>query len=81
MRALGCIFRMSHTIKGPCGFLGFSKLKKAARVGENLLSRLRDGELKLTLEMTTVLLKAAGAVREILGSIEATGNEGATTRN
>lgn len=32
-----------HTIKGTCGFLGFSKLESAAHVGENLLSRLRDG--------------------------------------
>jgi len=75
-KALGSIFRMIHTIKGACGFLGFSKLEKVAHVGENLLSRLRDGELKLTPEMTTLLLKTADAMRQMLGSIEAAGNEG-----
>jgi len=76
MKALGSIFRMIHTIKGTCGFLGFGKLEKVAHVGENLLSRLRDGELKLTPDMTTALLKTADAIRQMLGSIEAIGNEG-----
>ena len=76
MKALGSIFRMIHTIKGTCGFLGFSKLEKVAHVGENLLSRLRDGELKLTPEMTTALLQTADAIRQMLTAIEANGNEG-----
>ena len=76
MKALASIFRMIHTIKGACGFLGFGKLEKVAHVGENLLSRLRDGELKLTPEMTTALLRTADAIRQMLASIEATGNEG-----
>jgi len=40
---LGGIFRTIHTIKGTCGFLGFSKLESLTHAGENLLSRLRDG--------------------------------------
>ncbi len=44
---LASIFRTIHTIKGTCGFLCFSKLEAVAHVGENLLSRLRDGELVL----------------------------------
>lgn len=75
-KALGSIFRMIHTIKGTCGFLGFGKLEKVAHVGENLLSRLRDGELRLTPEMTTGLLRTGDAIRKMLASIEATGNEG-----
>lgn len=75
-KALGSIFRMIHTIKGTCGFLGFGKLEEVAHVGENLLSRLRDGELKLTPEMTTALLKAADAIRQMLVAIEANGSEG-----
>ena len=42
---LSSIFRTLHTLKGTCGFLGFSKLEAVAHVGENLLSRLRDGKL------------------------------------
>jgi len=36
--ALAGVFRTIHTIKGTCGFLGFSKLEKVAHVGENLLA-------------------------------------------
>ena len=41
---LASIFRTIHTIKGTCGFLGFSKLEKVAHSGENLLGLLRDGK-------------------------------------
>jgi two-component system chemotaxis sensor kinase CheA len=73
---LASIFRTLHTIKGTCGFLGFTKLESVAHVGENLLSKLRDGELALTPEMTTALLAMVDAIRQMLASVEATGNEG-----
>lgn len=74
---LSSVFRTIHTIKGTCGFFGFGKLEALTHVGENLLSRLRDGELSLTAESTTALLNMVDAVREMLGSIERTGGEGA----
>ena len=73
---LASIFRTIHTIKGTCGFLGFTKLESVAHVGENLLSKLRDGELALNPEMTTVLLAMVDAIRQMLASVEAIGNEG-----
>ncbi len=74
--ALGSVFRTIHTIKGTCGFLGFNKLEKVAHAGENLLTRLRDGQLTLNQELTTALLGMVDAVRQMLGSIEASGAEG-----
>ncbi len=73
---LASIFRTIHTIKGTCGFLGFTKLESVAHVGENLLSKLRDGELALNPEMTTALLAMVDAIRQMLASVEAVGNEG-----
>jgi two-component system chemotaxis sensor kinase CheA len=70
------VFRTIHTIKGTCGFLGFTKLEAVAHVGENLSSKLRDGELVLNPEITTALLCMVDAVRQMLQSIEAIGNEG-----
>jgi two-component system, chemotaxis family, sensor kinase CheA len=70
------IFRTIHTIKGTCGFLGFAKLEALAHAGENLLSALRDGKLSLNSEITTALLATVDAVRQMLGSIDAIGNEG-----
>src|SRR5438477_3344152 len=74
---LASVFRTIHTIKGTCGFLGFTKLESVANVGENLLSKLRDGELGVHPEITTALLRMVDAIRQMLESIEANGNEGA----
>jgi two-component system, chemotaxis family, sensor kinase CheA len=73
---LGSIFRTIHTIKGTSGFLAFDKLGAVAHVGENLLGRLRDGQLVLDREITSALLAMVDAVRQMLASIEATGVEG-----
>ncbi len=73
---LSSIFRTIHTIKGTCGFLGLSKLEAVTHVGENLLSKMRDGEVKLRPEITTGLLSLVDAVRRILREIEHTGSEG-----
>ncbi|SCX43980.1 two-component system, chemotaxis family, sensor kinase CheA [Klenkia marina] len=74
---LSSIFRTIHTIKGTSGFLAFGKLEKVAHVGENMLSRLRDGALQLTPRRTDALLTMVDTVRELLQSIETTGGEGA----
>jgi two-component system, chemotaxis family, sensor kinase CheA len=75
--ALAGVFRTIHTIKGTCGFLGFNKLEKVAHVGENLLTRLRDGQLTLNPEITTALLGMVDAVRQMLKEIQNTGQDGA----
>ena len=73
---LDSIFRTIHTLKGTSGFLGFGRLEAVAHVGENLLSKLRDGILIITPPITTALLGMVDAVRYILGQIEATGDTG-----
>jgi two-component system chemotaxis sensor kinase CheA len=73
---LSSIFRTIHTIKGTSGFLAFNRLEEVTHVGENMLSRLRDGELALTPERTNVLLQMVDTVRSLLTSIEASGGEG-----
>jgi two-component system chemotaxis sensor kinase CheA len=73
---LSSIFRTIHTIKGTSGFLAFSQLESVTHVGESLLSRLRDGALVLTPDMTSALLAMVDVVRGLLGQIEQTGHEG-----
>ncbi len=73
---LSSIFRTIHTIKGTCGFLGFSRLESVTHVGENLLGKLRDRELSLDEAKVSGLLRMVDAVRAMLASIEATGSEG-----
>ncbi|GGI08116.1 chemotaxis protein CheA [Egicoccus halophilus] len=73
---LGSIFRTIHTIKGTCGFFGFERLESVSHVAENLLGKLRDGELVVTNEIASALLATGDALRGMLGDIEATGQEG-----
>ncbi|MFO8076251.1 MAG: chemotaxis protein CheW [Actinomycetota bacterium] len=74
--ALARAFRNLHTIKGTCGFLGFSKLEGVAHAGETLLGRLRDGELQVDRPIADALLAMGDAVRAILDAIEEDGSEG-----
>ncbi len=76
---LAGVFRTIHTIKGTSGFLAFNQLEAVTHAGESLLARLRDGSLILNPEITTALLSMLDAVRQMLGNIESSGNEG--TRN
>jgi len=73
---LASVFRTIHTIKGTSGFLAYSSLESVTHVGENLLSKLRDGRLELTPQITSALLEMVDAIRSLLGAIEATGTEG-----
>ncbi|HET6370806.1 MAG TPA: chemotaxis protein CheA, partial [Nitrospiria bacterium] len=70
------IFRTLHTIKGSCGFLGYSKLESIAHAGESLLESLRAGEIGLNSEITSALLTVMDAVRNILRNIETNRVEG-----
>jgi two-component system chemotaxis sensor kinase CheA len=71
------IFRTVHTIKGTCGFLGFSTLESVTHAGESVLAALRDNTLQMTPLLTSALLQLADAVRDMLTQIESTGTESA----
>lgn len=72
---LSSVFRTIHTIKGTSGFLAFNRLEALTHVGENLLSRLRDGEMEMTGPVTESLLSMVDTVRALLNSVEATGKD------
>ena len=72
---LGNIFRLVHTIKGTCGFLGLPRLESVAHAGENVLGKFRDGELDVTPEAVTLILKCMDCIRDLLGQLEETGQE------
>jgi len=73
---LASIFRTVHTIKGTCGFLGFTKLEKVAHVGENLLSLLRDEELEYSRAIAEGLLAMVDVIKDMLARIEASKSDG-----
>ncbi len=73
---LASIFRVMHTIKGTCGFLGFQKLERVAHAAESLLGALRDGTLAVNPAIASALLNTGDALRQMLGKIERAGNDG-----
>jgi two-component system chemotaxis sensor kinase CheA len=72
---LSNIFRLVHTIKGTCGFLGLPRLETLAHAGENVLGKFRDGELEVTPEAVTLILASIDRIKEILAHLEATETE------
>ena len=52
---LGNIFRLVHTIKGTCGFLGLSRLETLTHAAETLMGKFRDG-MPVTAEAVTLIL-------------------------
>ncbi len=74
-KTLDNIFRLVHTVKGTCGFLGLSRLEAVAHAGETLLGRFRDGKLEVTPIAVTLVLHSIDRIKVILAGLEATGNE------
>lgn len=69
------IFRLMHTIKGTCGFLGLPRLETVAHRAENVMGRFRDGNLEVTPTYVSLILESLDRVRFLLGHIEANGTE------
>ena len=69
------IFRLVHTIKGTCGFLGLPRLESVAHASENVLGQFRDGLLSVTPNAVTVILASLDRIKEILEELEATEQE------
>lgn len=70
-RALAEIFRLAHSIKGTCGFLGLERLGRLAHAAEALITQLRDGAPP-TPERVTLILATVDRFRDILDTIERT---------
>ncbi|MDI3307420.1 MAG: chemotaxis protein CheW [Acetobacteraceae bacterium] len=69
------VFRVVHTIKGTCGFLGLGRLEAVAHAAENVLGRYRDRSLSVTRDGISLILRALDSIRAIVAGLEATGAE------
>jgi two-component system chemotaxis sensor kinase CheA len=72
---LGEVFRVVHTVKGTCGFLGLTRLEAVAHAAENLLGRWRDGAVAVTPDGITRVLKTIDTIRSIASGLERNGAE------
>ena len=69
---LGNIFRLVHTIKGTCGFIGLTRLESVAHAGENVLGNFREGIQEVTPEAVSLILAALDRIKEIVAVLEET---------
>ena len=70
-KILDNIFRLVHTIKGTCGFLGLPRLEALAHAGETLMGKFRDG-MPVTGQAVSLILASIDRIKEILAGLEAT---------
>jgi len=71
---LGNIFRLVHTIKGTCGFLGLPRLEALAHAAETLMGKFRDG-MPVTGDAVTLILSTIDRLKEVLTGLEQSESE------
>jgi two-component system chemotaxis sensor kinase CheA len=72
---LNQVFRAFHTIKGTSGFLGLEKLTKVTHRCEDILNKLRKGEIKLNSTLMDMIFLSSDKIKELVDSIEKEKNE------
>src|SRR3954466_7001232 len=68
-KILDNIFRLVHTIKGTCGFLGLPRLEALAHAAETLMGKFRDGT-SVTGEAVTLVLSTMDRLKLVLRELE-----------
>jgi len=68
-QVLSNIFRLVHTIKGTCGFLGLPRLEALTHAAETLMGKFRDG-MAVTGDAVSLILAAIDRIKTILDGLE-----------
>ena len=68
-KILDNVFRLVHTIKGTCGFLGLPRLEALAHAAETLMGKFRDG-VPATADAVSLILATIDRIKQILESLE-----------
>ncbi|MBV1700489.1 MAG: hybrid sensor histidine kinase/response regulator [Hyphomicrobiales bacterium] len=79
-RLIAGLFRLIHTIKGTCGFLGLPRLSYLSHAAEAMITHLRDGGTPLPHHVNLVLA-AIDRIKFIISELERTGSEPAGDDN
>ncbi len=69
------IFRSFHTIKGTSGFLGLVKLQALTHKLEDILNKLRKGEITINDDLMNGILKGFDSITELIDVVESNKNE------
>jgi two-component system chemotaxis sensor kinase CheA len=69
---LNNVFRLVHTIKGTCGFIGLPRLERLAHAAETLMDTYREGR-PVTTDGVDLVLRTIDRIKAILAGLEASG--------
>lgn len=70
------LFRCAHTVKGSAGIFGLNKVVEFTHHVETLLDKMRDGDLALTPELSTLLLQCNDQIQFL---VDIASDDGADT--
>src|SRR3981081_2189813 len=70
-KILDNIFRLVHTIKGTCGFLGLPRLEALTHAADALMGNFRDGAA-VTSDAVTLILATIDRIKMLLDRLERT---------
>ncbi len=69
------IFRAMHSMKGSAGFLGFTHLVDVAHRGENILNKLRQGDMAVSPRIISVILETVDVIKALMADIRESGTD------
>ena len=72
---LNALFRCAHTIKGSAGLFGLDEVVRFTHVVENVLVRLRNGEISFTPDLVSVLLDCQDHIAGLIEAIASGGEQ------
>lgn len=72
---LNQIFRVAHTIKGMAATMGFSDIAELTHTMEDVLAKFREGELKVTQQVVTVLFDCLDTLEKMVTNVESGSDE------
>jgi two-component system chemotaxis sensor kinase CheA len=69
------IFRITHTIKGMAGFLGYTSLEHLCHTMEEVLCGIKNGAIEIDGELVDILLSTVDRITDIVKQIESADND------
>lgn len=67
---INAIFRSAHTIKGASGVVELPQIERFTHVLENVLDQLRNGEIEVSGDLISILLKGGDHIGALLSRVE-----------
>lgn len=70
--AINKVFRCFHTIKSSSAFLGMKNIEVLSHYMENMLGKIRDGDMSLNPDLTDIVFHGIGIIRDLVQVVEKT---------